>query len=266
LWEKGGFAPVLATFQDVLMNEASNLTAYQFWRDKVRARIVDPVVAEKLAPMNPPHPYGVKRPSLEQNYYEVFNLDNVHLVDLHQSPIIRATPSGLKTSEDEHELDILVLATGFDAVTGGLTNMDIMGVRGETLKQKWTNGVTAHLGTATSGFPNFLFIYGPHSPATFCNGPTCAELQGEWVVECLDYMRRKGISRFESTTAADDAWARHVDDLVGASLFPRAESWYMGANIPGKKRQFLAYPGGVPTFLQKCNESAERGYEGFVLS
>ncbi len=266
LWEKGGFAPALSTFQDVLLNEAANLTAYQFWRDKVRARIVDPVVAEKLAPMNPPHPYGVKRPSLEQNYYEVFNRDNVDLVDLKQSPIIGVTPSGIKTSDGEHELDIIILATGFDAVTGGLTSMDIKGVRGETLKEKWANGVTAHLGTATSDFPNLLFIYGPHSPATFCNGPTCAELQGEWVVKCLDDMRRKGVSRIESTPAADDAWAAHVDELASGTLFPRAESWYMGANIPGKKRQLLAYPGGVPTYLQKCNESAERGYEGFVLS
>jgi cation diffusion facilitator CzcD-associated flavoprotein CzcO len=266
LWEKGGFAPILSTFYDVLSNEAANITLYQFWRNKVRARIADPVVAEKLAPMDPPHPFGVKRLSLEQNYYDVFNQDNVHLVDLRQSPIIRATPGGLTTSEGEHELDILILATGFDAVTGGLTNIDIMGVRGETLKQKWADGVTAHLGTATSGFPNFLFMYGPHSPAALCNGPTCAELQGDWIVECLDYLRRNGISRIESTSAADEAWASHVDDLVNATLLPKAESWYMGANIPGKKRQLLFYPGGVPTYFQKCNESAERGYEGFVLS
>ena len=155
LWAKGGFAPALSTFQDVLLNEAANLTAYQFWRDKVRARIVDPVVAEKLAPMNPPHPFGTKRPSLEQNYYEVFNQDNVDLVDLKQSPIICVTPSGIKTGDGEHELDILVLATGFDAVTGGLTSMDIKGVRGETLKEKWANGVTLTWGLLPPAFPTF---------------------------------------------------------------------------------------------------------------
>ena len=266
LWERGGFAPWISTFQDVLSNEEANYTAYEFWRDKTRARIADPSVADKLAPINPPHPFGVKRPSLEQNYFEVFNQENVRLVDLRESPIERVTPTGVKTSEGDHELDVLVLATGFDALTGGLTSIDIRGTHGETLKEKWAKGASAHLGIATASFPNLLFIYGPQSPAAFCNGPTCAELQGEWVVECLKYMRQNEFSRIESTSAADDAWTDHISNLANATLFPRADSWFVGANIPGKARQLLSYPGGLPAYLQKCKESVEAGYGGFVLS
>lgn len=265
LWAKGGFFPWLATFQDVLLDEEANDTAYAFWRDKTRARIADPAVAEKLAPMDPPHPFGVKRPSLERFYFEVFNQDNVTLVDVSESPIERITPKGVKTSDGEHELDILVMATGFDAVTGGLTSIDIRGTQGETLKEKWADGTRAHLGVASAGFPNLLFIYGPQSPSGFCNGPTCAELQGDWVVECLEYMRQGELTRIEATSAAEEAWREHVSELADATLFPRADSWYMAANVPGKPREILNYPGGVPTYLQKCKESAEKGYEGFVL-
>lgn len=266
LWEKGGFFPWLATFQDMFFSEEANDTFYAFWRDKTRARIDDPYVAEKLAPTDPPHPFGVKRPSLEQFYFEVFNQDNVSLVDLHESPIERITPKGVQTKDGEHELDILVMATGFDAVTGGLTNIDIHGTQGVTLKEKWADGARAHLGMASAGFPNLLFIYGPQSPSGFCNGPTCAELQGEWVVECLEYMRHNGLTRIEATSQAEEAWSEHVGELADATLFPRADSWYMAANIPGKPRQLLNYPGGLPIYLHKCKESAEKGYEGFVLS
>jgi cation diffusion facilitator CzcD-associated flavoprotein CzcO len=265
LWAKGGFYPWLGTFQDVLLDEEANDTAYAFWRDKTRARIADPAVAEKLAPMEPLDPFGVRRPSLEQFYFEVFNKDNVRLVDVRETPIERITSKGVKTSDGEHELDILVMATGFDAVTGGLTSIDIHGTQGVTLKEKWANGVRAYLGVASTSFPNLLFIYGPQSPSGFCNGPTCAELQGDWVVECLEYMRQSGLARIEATSAAEEAWREHVSELANATLFPRADSWYMAANIPGKPREILNYPGGLPTYLQKCKESAEKGYEGFVL-
>jgi cation diffusion facilitator CzcD-associated flavoprotein CzcO len=265
LWEKGGFLPWLGTFQDMFFSEEANDTFYAFWRDKTRERIDDPAVAEKLAPMDPPHPWGVKRPSLERFYFEVFNQDNVTLVDVNESPIERITPKGVKTKDGEHELDILVMATGFDAVTGGLTNIDIRGTQGVTLKEKWSDGVQAHLGMASAGFPNLLFIYGPQSPSGFCNGPTCAELQGDWVVECLEYMRHNGLTQIEATSEAEEAWRDHVSELANATLFPRADSWYMAANIPGKPREILNYPGGLPTYLQKCKESAGKGYEGFVL-
>jgi cation diffusion facilitator CzcD-associated flavoprotein CzcO len=265
LWNQGGFAPWLGTFQDVLINEQANDTAYAFWRDKVRARIKAPALVEKLAPMRPPHPFGVKRPSLEQHYYEAYNQPNVHLVDLREDPIERITPSGIKTKDGEYELDIIVLATGFDSLTGGLTSIDIRGTNGETLREKWSSGSRAHLGTASANFPNLLYVYGPQSPSAFCNGPTCAELQGDFIVECIEHMRRNKLRRIEATQEAEEAWRDHVAELVDATLFPRAQSWYMGANIPGKKREMLAYPGGLPVYLQKCKESVDAGYAGFVL-
>ena len=266
LWETGGFAPWVGTFNDVLVNEDVNRAAYQFWRDKTRARINDPAVAEMLAPTEPLHPYGVKRPSLEQNFYEIFNQPNVSLVDLRAAPIERVTRGGIRTVAGEHELDILVLATGFDAVTGGLTSIDIRGTQGETLKEKWAKGVRAHLGMATAGFPNLLFVYGPQSPNAFCNGPTCAELQGDWIAGLLDHLRQRNRTRVEATVPAEEAWRAQVLALADATLLPRADSWYLGANIPGKRREMLAFAGGLPAYMAKCRESAERGYEGFAIS
>jgi cation diffusion facilitator CzcD-associated flavoprotein CzcO len=188
-------------------------------------------------------------------------------VDLRETSIERVTPAGVVTSDGrEHKLDVLVLATGFDSITGGLTAIDIRGTKGESFADVFAGGTRTHLGTATAGFPNLFYIYGPQSPSAFCNGPTCAELQGDWVVECLEYLRRNGLSRIEATHEAENAWGSHVAELTAATLFPEAKSWYMGANVPGKKRELLAYPGGLPTYLQKCNEAAEKGYDGFVLA
>jgi cation diffusion facilitator CzcD-associated flavoprotein CzcO len=266
LWEIGGFAPWIGSFNDILLNEEANRAAYKFWRDKTRARINDPAVAEILAPTEPIHPFGVKRPSLEQNFYEIFNQPNVKLVDLRSTPIERVTRSGIKTAAGESELDILVLATGFDAVTGGLTSIDIRGTQGETLKEKWAKGVRAHLGMAVAGFPNLLFVYGPQSPNAFCNGPTCAEVQGDWVARLLDYLRERNLTRIEATIPAEEAWRAQVLAVADTTLFPRADSWYLGANIPGKRREMLIFAGGLPAYIAKCNENAERGYEGFAIS
>src|SRR5271154_3107956 len=189
IWEIGGLAPWVGSFNDLLANEKSNRAAYEFWRDKTWERINDPAVGEMLAPTEPVHPYGTKRPSLEQNFFEIFNQPNVSLVDLRKTPIERVTRSGIRTAAGEYELDILVLATGFDAVTGGLTSIDIRGIQGETLKEKWAKGVRAHLGMAVAGFPNLLFVYGPQSPNAFCNGPTCAEVQGDWIARLLVRLR-----------------------------------------------------------------------------
>jgi cyclohexanone monooxygenase len=265
IWEIGGLAPWVGSFNDLLANEQSNRAAYDFWRDKTRARIKDPAVAETLAPTEPFHPYGTKRPSLEQHFYEIFNQPNVSLVDLRKTPIERVTRSGIKTAAGEHDLDVLVLATGFDAVTGGLTSIDVHGTQGETLREKWTKGVRAHLGMAVAGFPNLLFVYGPHSPNAFANGPTCAELQGDWIVQLLDYVRQRDWTRFEATAAAEEGWRTQVHALADATLFPQADSWYVGANIPGKAREMLSFAGGLSTYMAKCNESAERGYEGFTI-
>jgi len=266
LWEMGGFAPWVGGFNDVLVNEEANRAAYNFWRDKTRMRIDDPAVAEILAPTEPIHPYGVKRPSLEQNFYEIFNQGNVRLVDLRTTPLERVTRSGIKTAAGEHDLDILVLATGFDAVTGGLTSINIRGTQGETLKEKWAKGVRAHLGMAVADFPNLLFVYGSQSPNAFCNGPTCAEVQGDWIARLLDDLRQRNCTRIEATVPAEEGWRAQVLALADTTLFPRADSWYLGANIPGKLREMLIFAGGLPAYIAKCRESAERGYQGFSIS
>jgi len=265
-WAAGGFAFWANTFNDILRDEAANRTAYDFWREKVRARIRDPAVAEKLAPAEPPHPFGAKRPSLEQTYYEAFNQPNVELVDVNANPIERVTPGGVKTTAGEYPADLLVLATGFDAVTGGLTQIDIRGTRGQALKDYWAAGVRTHLGLASAGFPNLLVMYGPQSPAGFCNGPSAAELQGEVIVQLIAWLRERGLTRIEASAAAEDAWNAHIEETAAMTLFPRANSWYMGANIPGKPRQLLNYPGGLPLYLERCAECAAAGYAGFELA
>lgn len=263
-WEKGGFHFWAGTFIDIILSKEANQLAYEFWRDKTRARIKDPVTAEMLAPTEPPHPFGTKRPSLEQWYYEVFNQDNVTLVDVRSEPIEEITTTGVRTVDRHVELDILVLATGFDASTGGLTQFDIRGRSGRTLSDVWETGVETFLGVGVPDFPNFLMLYGPQSPTAFCNGPTCAEVQGEWVIEFLAYVRDNGFRAIEPTPEAAAMWTQHMADLADATLLPMADSWYMGANIPGKPRQLLHHP-GLQVYLAFCNESAANGYSGFEL-
>lgn len=263
-WDKGGFHFWGGTFRDIGMNLDANRMAYEFWRCRTRARLKDPVVAEKLAPTKAPHPFGSKRPSLEQRYFEVFNQDNVTLVDVRDEPIEEIDETGVRTRDRHFDLDVLVLATGFDAGTGGLTQIDIRGVSGRSLEDAWKGGVETHLGIGIPDYPNLLVLYGPQSPTSFCNGPTCAESQGDWVVECLEYLRARGYSRIEATAAAAAAWTQHLEEVASFTLFPHADSWYMGANIPGKRRQLLHYP-GVQTYLASCRESASNGYSGFEL-
>jgi cation diffusion facilitator CzcD-associated flavoprotein CzcO len=264
-WQKGGFHYWASTFIDIGRNREANQLAYEFWREKTRARIKDPIVAEKLAPTESPHPFGAKRPSLEQWYYEVFNQDNVTLVDVREEPIAEITATGVRAGRRHHELDILVLATGFDASTGGLTQIDIRGASGRTLLDTWSDGVQTHLGFGIPDFPNLLMLYGPQSPTAFCNGPTCAELQGDWVADCLGHLRDRGLTRISATAAAGESWTQHMAELAAETLLPFAESWYMGANIPGKRRQLLHHI-GVQEYLAFCRESAANGYSGFELS
>jgi cyclohexanone monooxygenase len=264
LWKEGGFRFWLGTFNDVLFDTAANDTQYAFWRDQTRKRIKDPVLQEKLAPTVPPHPYGVKRPSLEQWYYECFNQDNVKLVDLNEAPIERITEKGLVAGGVEHEFDVLVLATGFDAVSGGLTAIDIKGTDGKSLRERWANGISTHLGMAVDKFPNMLFLYGPQSPSGFCNGPTCAELQGDLAIKFIEDMDENGTKRVEATSDATAAWRQNTINIVNATLFPLGKSWYMGANVPGKPLEILPYPGGLPDYLERTNECAANGYSGFV--
>ena len=265
-WELGGFVPWLGNFAEIWTNEKTNRVAYDFWRDKVRQRIRDPRLQEKLAPTEPPHPYGVKRISLEQSYYEVFNQDNVELVDLRDTPLERVTATGVLTRDGRlREMEVLILATGFDMVTGGLTAIDLRGTDGRSLREAWREGVSAHLGTMTHGFPNMYFVYGPLAPAGLSNGPSSSELHGDRVVELLEHLRRNGLTRIESSAEADHAWRKRVDDYAAGTLFGRADSWYMSANIPGKTRQMINYPIGMPDFLEQWRQTVERDYAGFVL-
>src|SRR5262249_13724836 len=264
-WQGGGFHLWASTFIDIGVNLEANRLAYEFWREKTRARVADPVTAEKLAPEKPPHPFGTKRPSLEQWYYEVFNRDNVALVDVRDEPIAEITPTAVRTELRHYPLDLLVLATGFHATTGGLTQIDIRGLSGRTLEDTWKSGVQTHLGIGIPNFPNLLMLYGPQSPTAFCNGPTCAELQGDWVADCLCHLRDHGLTRIAASAAARRSWPEQLAGLAARTLLPLAESWYMGANIPGKPRQLLHH-NGLQEYLACCRESAENGYAGFELS
>lgn len=266
LWSTGGFRYWLANFQDYLFDDKANDYVYEFWRDKVRARINNPKVAEKLAPMKKPHPYGTKRPSLEQWYYEIFNQSNVKLVDVNETPILRLSEKGIVTQDGETEFDLIVFATGFDAVTGGLTSIDFRNSEGHSFKDVWSDGIRTHLGVSTAGFPNLLFGYGPQSPAGFCNGPSSAEYQGDLLISLMNHLRDNGITRIEAEPAAQEAWRKLIADFWNSSLFPRAKSWYQGSNIPGKKVESLNFPLGLPSYIAKFDESAEQGYAGFTLS
>ena len=265
LWQRGGLRFWYHNFADILTNREANRYAYDFWRDKVRARIADPDLAEKLAPSEPPHPFGTKRPSLEQGYYEIFAQDNVALVDLKANPITRVEPHAITTEHGEVECDLIVFATGFDAGRGGLIDMNITGRDGLSLSQAWQDGLRAYLGMAVSGFPNMLFAYGPLSPSGFSNGPTSAEMQGDWICDFMVWLRSNGFDLFDGEPQAEDGWTEMVAQAGAMTLFPEADSWYMGANIPGKKRQLINFP-SVSAYAAICDQVARDAYRGFTAS
>ncbi|RDW79911.1 putative cyclopentanone-monooxygenase protein [Coleophoma cylindrospora] len=266
LWADGSFRYWLATYYDMLFDKAANKEAYNFWRDKTRAKINDPKLKDILAPMEQPHAFGCKRVSLENGYFEVYNQDNVGLVDLKATPIEEITEKGIKTSEREMEFDYIIMATGYDAITGGIMKIDIRGPSGTSISEKWKDGTATFLGMSSEGFPNMFFTYGPQAPTALCNGPVCAELQGDWIINAMNYMREKNLSKIEASKESEQAWAKGVHDIANMSLLPTTKSWYMGDNIPGKHREPLIYLGGVPTYYAECQKSAESGYAGFVLS
>ncbi|MGE0821129.1 MAG: flavin-containing monooxygenase [Candidatus Binatia bacterium] len=259
LWAQPGFSKWLANFRDIMTNREANEDFAEFVRNKIRARVKDPVVAEKLVPKD--HPFGSKRIPLETEYYEAYNRDNVSLVDLKETPIECITPKGIKTTDNEYEFDVIIYATGFDAFTGALTQIDIRGEGGQTLKDKWTEGPKTHLGLQIAGFPNlFLAI-----STAFGNYPVCAEMIVEWITDCIGYLRKKGLKSIAPTVQAEEAWVEHAAQLAEGSLFAAGNSWFVGANIPGKKRVFLLYANTVPAYRRKCAEAAAKGYEGFRL-
>ncbi|KAJ8094355.1 hypothetical protein PM082_010789 [Marasmius tenuissimus] len=265
-WEIGGFVAGSA-FPDILTSQEVNDAVYGFWRDKVRERLHNPKMQEKLAPTLPPHPFFTRRPSLEQNYYEIFNRDNVELVDLNESPIAEFTAKGIVTGDgQEHEFDVIVLATGFDAVTGAIANIDVRGIGGKNISEVWKDGVYTNLGMTVSGFPNMFFTYGPQAPTALSNGPSCVEPQSEWIAECIHYMKQNRLTRIEATRESQQAWRDMSLGIQDKTLLGKARGWWNGANIPGKAVETLSFPGGLHFYVETCKEKAEKGYEGFVLS
>jgi cyclohexanone monooxygenase len=261
-WQRGG-ACMLGAFADLIVNQEANDTASEFIRSKIREIVRDPAVAGKLLPRD--HPLGTKRLCLDTGYYATFNRANVTLVDVRPTPIEEITPTGLRTSDAEYTLDSIVFATGFDAMTGALSNIDIRGRGGAALSQKWSAGPRAYLGLMVAGFPNLFTITGPGSPSVLSNMALSIEQHVDWIAGCLDYLRRHELAGIEATADAENAWVEHVHEVGNATLFPLANSWYMGSNIPGKPRVFMPYIGGVGAYRQKCDEVAANGYEGFAL-
>ena len=266
LWAKGSFSFWWGNFVDMLVDETANRHAYDFWRRKTIARIKDPKKAEILAPKEPSHYFCTKRPSLEMTYYETFNNDHVDVVDLKTNPISEICPRGIRTKDGIlHEFDVIVLATGFDSVTGGLLQINIRGLDNISLKEKWSNGVLSMLGLLISGFPNMFTPYGPLGPTSFSSGPTSAELQGAWVAQTIDAMYKTSKSRINAKPEFEAAWTKLVNEACSRSLISKTDTWWNGQNIPGKPRQMLSYFGGIPTYCKYLAETIASQYEGFEL-
>ena len=264
LWAQGGAMSLLAAAPDVLVDPEANARVAEFVRGKIRATVSDPRAAELLCPTS--HPLGTKRLCLDTDYYETFNRDNVTLVDLRATPVETLTEHGLRTRDAEHRLDALILATGFDAMTGALLAMDIRGRDGRSLREAWADGPHTYLGLASAGFPNLFLITGPQSPSVFTNMVMSIEQHVDWIADCLAHLRARGIRSIEASAPAQAQWEAHVAAVADATLMPQADSWYVGANVPGKPRVFMAYLGGLGPYRQRCDQVAAQGYAGFELT
>jgi cation diffusion facilitator CzcD-associated flavoprotein CzcO len=259
LWTEPGFKKWLSNFYDVMMPGEANEDYAEFVRNKIRERVKDPVVAEKLVPKD--HMFGSKRLPCESGYYEVYNQDNVLLVDVREAPIERITPTGLKTTDAEYELDVIIFATGYDAVTGSLNKIDIRGAGGQTLKDKFANGPRTYMGISSAGFPNLFTI----NAASVGNFVRACEPLVDWVSEAICYVRDHGYTRISATPEAEEEWTAHVSEAGAKILRTQADSWFVGANIPGKARVLLTSPDTAPVMRAKRAEVAAKGYEGFLL-
>ncbi|GAA1214214.1 flavin-containing monooxygenase [Prauserella alba] len=265
-WSRGGFRLFIDAFGDILFDQRANDTVAEYIRERIHERVDDPETAELLCPRD--YPYGTKRPPLETDYYEAFNRDNVHLVDVKSNEIVSVTPNGVLLADGtEHELDVLVLATGFDACTGPLLAMNITGVGGRALADHWADGPQTYLGLMSHGFPNLFMITGPQSPSVLYNMPLAIEDHVDFLGDAIAHLSERGLSVIEPTAEAEAEWVRHTNELAQATLLPNSPtSWYMGNNVPGKPQRVLVYLGGAPAYRAKCAEVVEHGYEGFRLS
>lgn len=261
-WQEGGLFSLLYTYSDIPLTPEANETVAQFVRSKINETIHDPEVAKKLMP---DHYYGMKRPILNTDYFETYNRDNVSLIDLRSTPIEEITPTGLRTSDSQYELDILVFATGFDALTGPLLKLNIQGKDGVTLNEKWAEGTKTYLGIATAGFPNMFMITGPQSPSVLSNMIVSIEQHVDWIMDCLQYLQDHHATTIEVDVEAEQMWSQQCKAFADMTLLSKTDSWYMGANIEGKRREFLAFAGGVGPYRQICDQVAAKGYEGFTI-
>jgi cation diffusion facilitator CzcD-associated flavoprotein CzcO len=261
LWAKPGFAKWLANFHDITTDAEANEDFSEFIRNKIRERVHDPVVAEKLVPKD--QPFGSKRIPMETDYYETYNRANVRLVDLRETPIDRLTEKGIQTAAEEHELDVIIFATGYDAFTGGLTQLEVHGLNGESFRHAFADGPRSYLGMMTKGFPNFFTPI----PRAFVNFPRTSEVMVDWIADCISYLERTGVSRIEPTAEAEAAWGDHFESLNRDLLVaqPDVPSWYNGGNIPGKKVKYLLYVGTLPGFRERVQKVADNDYEGFAV-
>lgn len=265
LWQRGGFQFWLGTYKDMLFEMPANREAYNFWAKKTRARIHDPRKRDILAPIEPPHAFGTKRPSLEQNFYEMFNQPNVDVVDLKANPVVEIKPEGIVTADGKlHETDIVALATGFDSVTGGMKDMGLKSVTGEPLSETWKSGTWSYLGMTCSGYPNMFYLYAAHAPTAFSNGPSCVEAQGDWIMKVIKKMKDEGIAHINPTEEAQKAWSKSVNDIFDETLFAGTASWYTGANIPGKPVEALNYAGGLPRYMDSAESTLDK-WDGFLV-
>ena len=262
-WQLGSTA-FMAAFGDLILDRAANDTAADFVRGKIRGIVRDPAVAERLCPRN--HPIGTKRICVDTGYFETFNRDTVTLVDVRAAPIETLTPAGLRAGGRDYAFDAIVFATGFDAMTGALLAMEIIGRDGLTLARKWEAGPVTYLGLMVAGFPNLFLVTGPGSPSVLSNMIVSIEQHVEWITEALAHLRQAGLTRIEAEPEAETDWVRHVAEVAQRTLYPEANSWYMGVNVPGKPQVFMPYIGGVGAYRQICEEVVAQGYRGFALS
>ena len=260
LWAQPGFTKWLGNFHDIMTNAEANETFAEFVRNKIRERVNDPEVAELLAPKD--HPFGSKRIPLETHYYEAYNREDVKLVSIRENPIARITEKGVQLQDGtEHEFDVIIYATGFDAVSGPLTQIDIRGEGGETFKDRWANGPRSYLGIQTACFPNFFIA----ASTAFCNYTVCAEMIVEWISDCIGHLREKNLSSIAPTPQAEQEWVDHSNEIASYTLLTDTKSWFMGANIPGKAHALLLYANTVPEYRKRCQAAADGGYQEFVV-
>ena len=261
-WNRGGLGFTQA-FTDILSSDDANQLAADYVRDRIRGIVRDPQTAAALTPTG--YPIGGKRLVLNTDYYETFNRDNVSLVNLRTEPFEEMLPNGVRTRAQTYDLDALVFATGYDAMTGAVMKIDIRGVGGATIQEKWEAGPRTYLGLMTAGFPNMFIIAGPGSPCVKSNGITAGEQHAEWLSACLHYLREHAIRRIDANPEAEDRWVEHVNEVATTAINMKADNWYVGANIAGKPRVFMPYVGGVDRYARICNEVAARGYTDFEL-